>query len=299
MGSSDPRSITLRPGTPVLLREPGFLQVGLSHPASGSPGVVRLPDTPDLRRQLDLLRHPTLAAADSPEPDLGALIARLDDAGLLVDCPPPSAANLVGLTRAQAQFGRDAERRLRSRAAGEVAVEIDPLLEPSLAPVVAQMLGDAGLACVAPRPLGPQIHLVVAGGVLDRERVDELVQGAVPHLIVSGSGTGLRVGPFVDPGRTACLRCVDAHESLHDPRRTLLLAQAARQDGERPLPRDPTLDALVVAWAVRDLTRFIEGDRPSTWSATVDVGPTLGPILTEWGRHPDCGCAWDAWLEFA
>jgi len=141
------------------------------------------------------------------------------------------------------------------------------------------------------------VHLVVVTGTVDREVLDPLTRGTVPHLVVSGGAAGRRVGPFVEPGRTACLRCVDAHESLRDPRRPLLVAQAADQAAEVPPPRDPLLDQLALAWAVRDVVRYLEGDEPSTWSTTVDIGPGGVPAAVRWGRHPWCGCSWDAVLE--
>ncbi len=107
------------------------------------------------------------------------------------------------------------------------------------------------------------------------------------------------MGPFVEPGRTACLRCVDAHEALADERRPLLIAQAATAAIRQPPPRDPVLDALALAWAVRDLCRYVEGDEPSTWSTTCDLSPAGLPDAVRWGRHPDCGCAWDAVLVLA
>ena len=90
---------------------------------------------------------------------------------------------------------------------------------------------------------------------------------------MSGDAGSRRIGPFVEPGRTACLRCVDAHEAEVDPRLPFLVEQAAMAtDGGEPV--DPVLDRLALAWAVRDLCRYLEGDEPSTWSATVDLGPT-------------------------
>ncbi|GAA4808056.1 hypothetical protein ACFQ0K_02600 [Nocardioides caeni] len=297
MGTSTQR-LTLRPGTPVLLREPGLLQVGLHHPA-GASTEVRILDTPDVRRLLDLLRQPGGASLDIDETpvELARVVDRLDAAELVVEVRATADAESGVRPTVRAQFGRDAERRLAARAAASVAVEIDPTVERMLEPLIDDLIRRAGLRRVPARPMEAAAHLVVASGVLDRERVDPLVQGAMPHLVVSGAGAGMRVGPFVDPGRTACLRCVDAHEALPDPRRPLLLCQAARQDAEQWPPRDDVLDLMALAWATRDLARFVEGDRPSTWSATADFGPRSGPLVTEWGRHPECGCAWDAWIE--
>lgn len=137
------------------------------------------------------------------------------------------------------------------------------------------------------------MHLVVTQGPVDRERLDPLIRGSVPHLVLGGAASRRRIGPFVVPGRTACLRCVDAHEALHDTRLPLLTCQAARSATDRPPPTDPLLDQIALAWAVRDLCRYVEGDEPSTWSTTVDLGPRGLAQQARWGRHPDCGCAWD------
>ncbi len=100
----------------------------------------------------------------------------------------------------------------------------------------------------------------------------------------------MRQGPFVVPGVTACVRCLDAHRSEHDPRRATVLEQCAR-DGEDA--GDPALAALGLAAAVADVVGFVDGDRPATWSATVDLGAAQ-PVVRPWPRHPHCGCAWDA-----
>ena len=270
------RRLVLRPGTPVLARSPGIVQVGLDAP------VVRLPDEPAVRALLaDLLRPRGLPEDTDADP---GLLDRLRAAGLLVVVPEGVAGPAEQVLRAQ--FGPDAVRRHAARPPGAVvAVDAPPGTAAQLAP----LLDAAGLR----RAESAAVHLVVSTGPLDRERLDPLVRAGTPHLVVSGAAAGRRIGPFVEPGRTACLRCVDAHEALADVRRPLLLAQAAKAAATRPPPLDPVLDALVLAWAVRDLCRYLEGDAPSTWSATYDLGPRDAPVVTPWGRHPDCGCAWD------
>ena len=54
------------------------------------------------------------------------------------------------------------------------------------------------------------------------------------------------------------------------------------------------LVAVAAFWAARDLLRFVEGERPSTWSTSFDLGPSAAPVAREWRRHPHCGCAWDS-----
>lgn len=274
-----PRRLVLRPGTPVLARSPGIVQVGLDEPA------VRVADAPGVRDLLAALaRPPGLPAETGADP---ALLGRLRAAGLLLVVPDREAGAAEQVLRAQ--FGPDAVRRHAARAPAAVAVDAPAEDVALLDPLLGPLLERAGLR----RADDAAVRLVVSTGPLDRERLDPLVRATVPHLVVSGSAAGRRVGPFVEPGRTACLRCVDAHEALADVRRPLLLAQAARAARASPPPLDPVLDALALAWAVRDLCRYLEGDTPSTWSATYDIGPREAPLATPWGRHPDCGCAWD------
>lgn len=280
-----PSHLTLRPGTPVLARSPGVLQVGLDRP------FLRVPDDPATRSLLAALNRPGGVPRD---PDLlppasGRLLDDLQHAGLLVSLPDDQPLGDTRTVTLRAQFGADAARRVRAREEAVVAVWADPATNT----VVAALLERHGLRRTTCDDLDASAHLLVTSGPLDREVADPLVRGSVPHLLVSGGAAGRRVGPFVEPGRTACLRCVDAHEALHDVRRPLLLAQAARAAREQPPPLDPVLDELALAWAVRDVARYVEGDEPSTWSTTVDIGPVAAPEVVRWGRHPECGCAWD------
>jgi hypothetical protein len=105
----------------------------------------------------------------------------------------------------------------------------------------------------------------------------------------------VELGPFVAPGQTACLRCVDAHRGETDPRRALVLEQYAaagpRADGV-PEPVDEPVFTAALAWAVRDCLSYVDGLEPTTWSRTVTFGPGMAQTAREWARHPHCGCAW-------
>jgi bacteriocin biosynthesis cyclodehydratase domain-containing protein len=134
--------------------------------------------------------------------------------------------------------------------------------------------------------------LLVSPGPLPRDVLDPFVRDGRAHVVVAPAGGGLTVGPFVAPGLTACLRCVDAHLAEHDPRRAVVLEQCGRQPPAPVEPRDPTLLALALAWAVRDVIRFVDGVEPATWSATVSIGADAMPVRRSWHRHPHCGCSW-------
>ena len=138
---------------------------------------------------------------------------------------------------------------------------------------------------------GVQVVLHLTDTEPDRELVDEWARADLPHLLVTAVEGIVRVGPFVVPGLTACLRCLDAHLAERDPRRSLVVQQyAAQPTGEDPLPAD--LWQLATAFAVRELVRWVDGHRPRTWSATVRVDPELELVPTTWRRHPGCGCSW-------
>lgn len=208
-----------------------------------------LRDHPDVRRLLGDLAAGRSATAAS-EPARRAL-ADLAAAGLLAE--PPASPAAVAIT----VDAPEAERLLRA-AGGTVD------------------------------PAAPVALLAVAGEV-PRADADAEVHAGRPHLVLGAHAHGWTVGPFVVPGRTACVRCVDAHRGQHDPRRALVVEQLA---GLPAAPADPTLATLAAAWAVRDLLTFLGGGEPATWSATVELGPELPPRRRTWERHPHCGCAW-------
>lgn len=278
--SAPPTGLRLRPGLAVLRRDSTTLQVGL-HP----PLACRLEDTPDVRALLTALREGTALG------ELTASAARALDLLLAAGLAFPGAPGegMPGIEAAQAQYGVDGARRLAARAAGRIGVQADR----RSGRVVAELAGEAGLVV---DNAAAAVWLVIGIGPLARESLDPLVRSGAPHLVVAGDAAGRRIGPFVEPGRTACVRCVDAHEAESDPRRPFLVEQAALA-ADFTAPVDPVLERLVLAWAVRDLCRYVEGDEPSTWSTTVDLGPSGAPHVERWLRHPHCGCAWDLLLD--
>jgi bacteriocin biosynthesis cyclodehydratase domain-containing protein len=141
--------------------------------------------------------------------------------------------------------------------------------------------------------------VLVGVGEPDRELLDPWTRAGTPYLLVRMAEGRAVVGPFVVPGTTACLRCLDAHCTDADPAWPLLVRQyaaatAGTRHGGRPEPVDPVLAALAVAWAARDLVTYVDGGRPSTWSATVAIHPQLHRLETRsWLRHAGCSCTWD------
>jgi hypothetical protein len=279
-----PARPALRPGLRVVRRDDRHLQVGVDPPHRL---VVR--DEPGIRRLLEDLRagHPVTAPGGAALRCLAALhhhdllvdAAALDRALLAAEDPAAVAATF-------AQAGLGAGARLAARARSRVGV----VAPADVATTAQALLGASGVA--ADRDGDPTAVLLVSLVPLCPDRLDPHVRAGRPHLVVTPTARGFRVGPFVVPGRTACVRCVDAHLGELDPRRAVVLEQLGRPPAGGLAPRDPALLSVALAWAVRDVVSFLDGDEPATWSASVDLGPDLAAERRAWRRHPHCGCAW-------
>lgn len=198
---------------------------------------------------------------------------------------------------------------------GEVPAPVRPLLaEPSRRPTgrvavtgfghpsgermvarLQSLVGTSGLTLAA---AVADVAVVAGVGEPPRELVDRWQRAGVPYVLVRIVEGYAVVGPFVVPGRTACLRCLDATATDEDPAWPLLVEQYSdassrdRKDG-MPEPCDPLLADLACAWAARDVVSYLSDHRPSTWSVTVRIDPLLHDVRsTDWLRHPACGCTW-------
>jgi hypothetical protein len=245
-----------------------------------------LPDDEGVRSLLRDLDHGD--GLGSLTPDAGLALARMVDAGMVVQRDDLDAAQddrnshrLVAL----AAHGPGARVRLTARAACTVLVD-SPKAWRSTA---GELLSSCGLT-TSLAGVRPTVSLLIVDGELPRSRTDVLVRDDRPHLLVTLLADRARLGPFVVPGSTACLRCIDAHLAENDPRRSLILEQL--EGTTTPGPVDPALAEAAVALAVRELVTYAEGDRPTTWSATLTLGADLGQPPRTWSRHPHCGCSW-------
>lgn len=258
------RRPVLLPGVRVLRRSEGEVQVGLD---------------------------PRLALVLPADPAVARTLASLSVAGPATDADPAVLDRLIraGLVVERAAATVRPTGRVELATFGAAALpEIDALLERS------------GLARIDPSGGTPaDVGLLVGVGEPDRDLLDGWVRDGLPHLVARICEGTATVGPFVEPGRTACLRCVDAHRTDLDPRWPLLVAQQAAQSAHQrpdgvPDPLDPALVWLSLAWAVRDLVSHLGGSRPATWSTTLQLPPDLVDAESvSWLRHPECGCSWN------
>ena len=230
----------LRPGVGLARRDADHLQLGTDPPLAAV-----LPDSRAVRLLLVELAHsaPLTTLDASTAPVLDALVA----AGLVV------AADEVAA-------------RLDHRAGCRVHVDAPDGVLPALL----RLVGEAGLR-LARSPAEASVALVWSEGEPPRARLDDWMRSGTPHLVVREGPGGPLLGPYVVPGATACLRCVDAHLGEQDPRRALVVEQVATTPPLRPDEPDPALRALAAG---------VGGARPRCRCGGRDAGHAGRPRST-------------------
>ena len=236
----------------------------------------------------------------------GLRVVRRDDRHLQIGLDPPDRLVLddrpglhESLTRLDQRPTREllpvVDRLVREGWVVE-AVRRDPPIRPSIAVAADPAVADRVLQACATAGLGraedADVRLVVTVGEPRRTVSDALVREDIEHLWLAVLPRAVRIGPFVDPGRTACLRCVDAHLGDVDPRRATVLYQLDELPAAPVTDPDPCLVQMGAAWAVRDVVRALDGSAPSLRSVTVTLTDDLELTRRDWLRHPHCGCAW-------
>lgn len=235
------------------------------------------------------------------------------------------AALIAGVSRAGlSMVGRAAG--VTERTVERILGELQPLVRstPAAAPVpavslvgtgptvdlLASTLRAAGLAVGFGRELeheldpaaGAACDLGIAVGhyVLDPASYGFWLRRDLPHLpIIYGDGV-VTVGPLVEPGRTACLYCLEHHRRDADASWSAIASQLW---GRRSAAETPLAVQEVVAMASRFVVRRLgAGGSSPAFGGT--GGASAGPMATsfrievdsgevtrrEWMPHPDCGC---------
>ena len=212
---------------------------------------------------------------------VGAQVARLlDAAGIgqitVVDSLPTSAADLtpggLGARQVGRPRGEATERLITDTPAPATANSRRPAVtDPAVPDVVV----------LAPLPEAAR----VGGG-------DVLVAARIPHVaarIVELSGI---VGPFVIPGNTCCLRCLDLHRGDRDPAWARVVAQAQHRRAE-VAACDVTLATQVAALAAQQVLAYLDGFSPASVDGTIEIALPYGLARRRsWRPHPACGCTW-------
>jgi bacteriocin biosynthesis cyclodehydratase domain-containing protein len=129
--------------------------------------------------------------------------------------------------------------------------------------------------------------VVLADEIPDPALVASLRADGAAHLAVRlRDGIGV-VGPLVLPGRTACLGCLDLARSALDARWPVVAARLIGRAGAA----DPSCVTATVGLAVAQAVAAMEGGRPPTLDATLELNVGTGTLVRRhWAAHPECPC---------
>ncbi|MCA0294963.1 MAG: TOMM precursor leader peptide-binding protein [Actinobacteria bacterium] len=255
--------------TLALWRAPGVLQVGLDSPALV---LERVPSA--LAEAIALLARPhscdelrTLVPS-LDDPWLSWLIDRLGAAGLLA--PAPTTAEPVVRVVGGGPLAQAVTAALNG--GGLRATRSDPVR----------------FAALPTAPDATEVVLLAGSSVEpDRATTDSLFRDGRAHLVVRLEPDHAVVGPFVQPGRTPCVRCLDLTRVRLDGAWPSLLAQLCRE----PAVPEPSLVAWAAATAAVQVRAWLSGRVPETAGATLELDLVDFRLRSRaWPAHPGCGC---------
>lgn len=288
----------LRPGLQVLRRDLRTVQLGLDWP-----GAVVLPESPALRAVLEAVdgvrdvAAVILTAAAEPEVDVASATAVLEtlvDCGAVVDLPHHQRGQASEAGWASDWLLAGPRGNATDLAATRNAHAVEVWGGGQVADAVRHLAGRFGLGGPAATA---DVLVIAADHEPPREWSDMAMADGRPHLWVSVREVVGVLGPFVQPGATACLRCIDSARSERDPCWPTLVASAT-------CPRlhvhacDPVLATLVATWAIHEVAVWAAGLRPHTRDATVEIPLGVGAVETvRAAPHPTCGCSWPVWQD--
>jgi hypothetical protein len=302
----------LRPGLLPLWRDRDTVQIGID--PRRAVAISGLSQAADVIRLLDGSRERDQLVAEAGARGVQPAVTErimtlLAAAGVLVDFPGDVVRNLPPELRQQllpvlatasltAQDGDGGARSLARRSSTAVLI----CGSGPIAGIVADLLTRSGLATRSSPVLplqqltGPQRadqpDLLVLVGYQSPTETADLLRLRLPHLAVHADEAIGVVGPFVQPGVTTCLRCIDLAKAERDPAWPLILAQLAGRSVDPPAC-DAVLAATVAAQAAGQVLAF--ADQAPLAEATVNgtlelVCPTWQWRRRSWLPHPACTC---------
>ncbi|KGM09677.1 ThiF family adenylyltransferase [Cellulomonas bogoriensis] len=147
-------------------------------------------------------------------------------------------------------------------------------------------LNEPGRGCEAASTC--DVVVLVEHGAPDPVRHQSLMAQDVTHLSVVVREASVLVGPMVEPGRTACLHCVDLHRTDMDDHWPLLAAQLVAAPD---LPEESVLACSSGALAAAQVLAQIDGRPVHVHDGALEVRlPEVVPRTLSWERHDGCGC---------
>ena len=138
------------------------------------------------------------------------------------------------------------------------------------------------------------VVVLASGGAPEMSAINELVRSGVPHLRVAVQEARAVVGPFVMPGSTSCLRCLELHRSDRDSAWPVIAAQLAAGGSRAGTEAcDVVLATLAASVAALQVLAFVDGGDPITRNGTLEIAlPDWRVRRRSWRAHPLCGCSW-------
>jgi len=179
----------------------------------------------------------------------------------------------------------------RTRDVGRSRAEAAVRLLADLVPEVrGHLVGSS--RWVSPHVGRPEVAVVVEHRVLRPERYGRLTGDGTPHLPVVLREADVVVGPFVRPGRTPCVRCVEGHRADLDPQWPLVADQLRNLQRDVLDVEETTLAAVGAAIAASQVLAHLDGLTPRAATACIEIAvPDAVPRLREVVSHPRCGCS--------
>ncbi len=283
----------IRPGLQLLRRDVHSVQLGRAWP-----GSTCVHDGPVLRAVLDAIDGfrdvtavvLTAAATGLPVDSCSATLDALIDIGAVVDrsatrrpgCPEALWSSLWLMAGPDSTAGD----LLGRRAASPVFIHGDGLVAAAIRDVLPR-----GHVPLAERPAAAAVAVMAFDCEPDREHSDTALRAGVPHVWAFLRDLVGVIGPFVDPGESACLRCVDLARGEVDR------AWPTTVSGPRPVvpPVDPLLAASVGAMVAAEIGVWASGRQPQTVGAVIELPYGAGAVeRCTHAPHPHCGCGWAA-----
>jgi hypothetical protein len=163
--------------------------------------------------------------------------------------------------------------------------------------------------------------LIISTSPPDPELLAEWMRGSTPFFLIDGlDRDNLTFGPFVNPGKDACPRCIDLHCLDRDPNwNSVNLAHFLDRRRELSTPLAMLGASIGAIFALAQLDQLARLDRvdlmdrvdrmesmdqnkpenqtPSQFqlrgkTITYSASELMHPIIRRWSRHPLCGCSW-------
>lgn len=144
------------------------------------------------------------------------------------------------------------------------------------------------VGCTVGLPSEPaELGILISHYVIEPELFGYWLRRDTPHLPIVFSDTGVRIGPFIEPGSGPCLYCLDRHRTDADPAWPAIASQLW---GKTSPAEDTILTAETVAMALRLVSTRLAGS-PAEPATSVFLDAATGETTRrQWQVHPECGC---------